>query len=181
MSLIFLTNRLPSLFSNIKETPPARPNISARFIDSTSNPKNIALNTLNKSPCETMMIFSSSLPITSSKKGFNLFHSSLRLSASENSLSSIVLSCCSKFSRSHLTDFPQHRPRFLSRNSVLNIGMIFRYLPTFSAVCLARFKSEEYITYSLSANSAFIFCQFFLPAEHLVQINPNLSKNQPFR
>ena len=39
----------------------------------------------------------------------------------------------------------------------LNVGCIPRYSPIFSAVCLARFKSEEYITNFFPANS---FCNF---------------------
>ena len=100
ISLILLINRFPSLFSTKCETPPDNPDISKVFKVSTSSPKNIVLNTLNKSPCDTTIIFSSSLDMISSKNGFSLFHSSLRLSASENNRSSIVLSSCSIFSRS---------------------------------------------------------------------------------
>ena len=139
------------------ETPPERPYISLVFMASMFNPRNIVLNTLNKSPCDTISMFSSSLPMISSKNGFSLFHTSLRLSASENSLSSTVFSCISRFSRSHWIDLPQHLPRFLSRNSVLNIGDKFKCFPMLSAVCFARNKSDAYRTSLCPTSSFFSF------------------------
>ena len=110
MSLIRFIILFPSSRTIIWDTPPAKPNISHAFSDSTSRPRNIELKTLSRSPWETIMMFTESSAITWSKKGFSLFHSSRRLSASEKRRSSIVFSSHSRFSRNHCTDFPQHRP-----------------------------------------------------------------------
>ena len=122
ISLIRFIILFPSSLTIIWDTPPAKPNISHAFSDSTSRPRNIELKILSRSPWETMMMFSASSAITWSKKGFSLFHSSRRLSASENRRSSIVFSSHSRFSRNHCTDFPQHRPRLRYLNSFFTIG-----------------------------------------------------------